>query len=98
MTCTGGVPGANADALFAALLAEMQEAYPALTTANVIVIFEGTNVGAAGSVGGVFPLVTVKLTGVKHEMIVGHLIYIDHVEFPDFEATVLGNGKWVNTA
>lgn len=98
VTCTGGSPSANADALFAAVLDEMQKAYPTLTTANVVVTFEGTNVGSADEIGGVFPLVTLQLTGVRHDMIVGHLIGIDSIEFPDFKATVLGNGKWVNTA
>ncbi len=98
VACTGGSPSANADALFAALLAEMQKAYPTLTSANIIVTFEGSNVGASEEIGGVFPLVTLQLTGVVHEMIVGHLIYIERIEFPDFKATVLGNGKWVNTA
>jgi len=96
--CTGGSPSANADALWAALLDEMQKAYPTLTNANVVVTFEGTDVGSSGDIGGVFPLVTLQLTGVRHDMIVGHLIGIDSVQFPDFKATVLGNGKWVNTA
>ena len=98
VTCTGGSPSTNADALFAALLTEMQVAYPTLNTANIIITFSGTDVGSSGDVGGVFPLVTLQLTGVRHDMIVGHVIGIDSVEFPDFKATVLGNGKWVNTA
>jgi len=98
VSCTGGSPGANADALFAALLSEMQKAYPTLTSANIVVTFSGTNVGSSGDIGGVFPLVTLQLTGVTHNMIVGHLIGIDSISFPDFTATVLGNGKWVNTA
>lgn len=97
VTCDGGSPSANADALFANLLSEMQRAYPTLTSANIVVVFEGTDVGTADTIGGIFPLVTVKLTGVAHEMIVGQLIGIDSIQFPDFEATVLGNGKWVNT-
>jgi hypothetical protein len=96
--CTGGSPGAAADTLWAALLAEMQEAYPTLTNANIVVTFEGTDVGSSEEIGGVFPLVTLQLTGVTHEMIVGHLIGIESISFPDFKATVLGNGKWVNTA
>jgi Flp pilus assembly protein TadG len=98
VTCTGGSPSTHADALWAALMAEMREAYPTLTDANVRVTFEGTQVGDSDDVGGVFPLVTVELTGVVHEMMVGHLIFIDSIEFPSFKATVLGNGKWVNTA
>ena len=98
VACTGGSPSAEADALWADLLAEMREVYPTLTDANVIVTFEGTRVGSPDDIGGVFPLVTVELTGVVHKMMVGHLIYIDEIEFPNFKATVLGNGKWVNTA
>ena len=97
VSCTGGSPSADADALFAALLAEMQKAYPTLDATNIRITFEGTVVGDAESAGGVFPLVTLELVGGVHEMIVGQLIYIDEIEFPAFAATVLGNGKWVNT-
>ncbi|MDH3231073.1 MAG: pilus assembly protein [Alphaproteobacteria bacterium] len=98
VTCDGGSPSANADALWADLLTEMRQAYPTLTDANVAVTFEGTMVGDPDDVGGVFPLVTVALVDVGHEMMVGQLIGIDRIPFPDFKATVLGNGKWVNTA
>lgn len=98
VTCDGGSPSANADDLWAALLTEMQKAYPTLTDQNVVVTFEGTRVGDPDDVGGVFPLVTVELKDVTHEMIVGHLIGVTSISFPDFKATVLGNGKWVNTA
>jgi hypothetical protein len=98
VSCTGGSPSTDADALFAALLTEMQAAYPTLDATNIRITFEGTLVGDAAEAGGVFPLVTLELVGVVHEMIVGHLIYIDKIEFPAFTATVLGNGKWVNTA
>ena len=97
VTCTGGSPGANADALFTELLTEMQKAYPTLTTDNIVVTFEGTDVGSPEEIGGVFPLVTLQLTGVVHEMIVGHIIGVESIQFPDFKATVMGNGKWVNT-
>lgn len=93
-----GSPSVESNTRFAVLLAKMQEAYPTLTSENIVVVFEGTNVGAASDDGGVFPLVTVKLTGVRHDMIVGKLIGIETIEFPDFKATVMGNGKWVNTA
>ena len=95
--CTGGSPSANADALFASMLAEMKEIFPSLTSENVVITFEGTNVGEEGEVGGVFPLVTLQLVDVAHEMIVGNLIGVARIPFPDFKATVLGNGKWVNT-
>jgi hypothetical protein len=97
VSCTGGSPSDDADVLFAALLAEMQQAYPTLDATNIRITFEGTLVGDAASAGGVFPLVTLELVNVVHEMIVGQLIYIDEIEFPAFTATVLGNGKWVNT-
>jgi hypothetical protein len=104
VSCTGGEPATDgngnslADGRFAALLAYMQQVYPTLTPENIIVVFEGTDVGDAGDSGGVFPVVTVKLRDVRHKMIVGPLIGIDAIEFPDFKASVMGNGKWVNTA
>ncbi len=98
VTCTGGSPSANADALFTALFNEMQAAYPPLTMGDIVVTFEGTDVGSAGDIGGIFPLVTLQMTGVQHTLFFGHIIGIESIEFPDFKATVLGNGKWVNTA
>lgn len=98
VTCTGGSPSDEADARFAELLLVMRQIYPTLTGQNIIITFEATDVGSADDIGGIFPLVTLELSGVVHEMIVGHLIGISQVEFPSFRTTVLGNGKWVNTA
>ncbi len=98
VSCAGGSPSETADTLFQELLATMRGIYPTLTEENLIVIYEGTDVGDAEEAGGVLPLVTLKLTGVRHDMIVGHLIGIDYIEFPAFTTTVLGPGNQVNVA
>lgn len=89
-------PSTVADVNFANLLTEMQQAYPTLTEDNVILTYEGVNVGDPTG-GGILPLVTLQLKGVRHEMIVGHLIGIKYINFPDFTTTVLGPGSYTNT-
>ena len=76
----------------------MQGIYPALEASNLIVTYEGTDVGEEDEFGGLFPLVTLQLEGVRHNMIVGHLIGIDYIEFPAFTTTVLGPGNYTNVA
>jgi hypothetical protein len=76
----------------------MQGIYPTLGEGNLIVTYEGTDVGEEDEFGGLFPLVTLRLTGVRHDMIVGHLIGIDYIEFPAFTTTVLGPGNYTNVA
>ncbi|MCK5623149.1 MAG: pilus assembly protein [Alphaproteobacteria bacterium] len=98
--CDGGSPQADgvADAHFQVLLDEMQGIYPTLEAKNIVITYEGTDVGDAESSGGIFPLVTLQLKGVKHNMIVGHIIGVDTIEFPPFTTTVLGPGQFVNVA
>lgn len=96
VTCTGGSPHGSADARFQSLLDVMQGIYPTLQAENIVVTYSGTDTGQAGEYGGLFPLVTLELVGVKHDMIVGHLIGIDTIEFPAFSTTVLGPGNYTN--
>jgi hypothetical protein len=98
VSCAGGSPVDNANTQFQSLLAEMQGIYPTLGEGNLIVTYEGTDVGEEDEFGGLFPLVTLRLTGVRHDMIVGHLIGIDYIEFPAFTTTVLGPGNYTNVA
>jgi len=96
--CVGGSPDDTADKQFKKILNEMRGIYPTLDGDNLIVTYEGTDVGDDAEYGGLFPLVTVQLKGVRHDMIVGHLIGIDYIEFPAFTTTVLGPGNYVNVA
>jgi len=98
VNCTGGSPSLYAADQFNILLAEMREVYPTLTDSNVVVNYEGTNIGSPDEAGGILPLVTLELVGVRHDMIVGHLIGIPFIEFPAFTTTVLGPGNAVNVA
>ena len=98
VSCTGGSPSEFAADQFNILLAEMQQIYPTLTEENVIVTYEGTNVGAADEAGGILPLVTIELLGVRHDMIVTPIVGITHIDFPPFTTTVLGPGNAVNVA
>jgi hypothetical protein len=96
--CDGGSPDENANARWAALMDNMTPIYPTLKSENVVVTYQGTDVGEEDEFGGTFPLVTLELVGVKHDMIVGHLIGIDTIEFPAFTTTVLGPGNYVMVA
>ena len=96
VSCTGGSPSEVANEHFQAVLAEMQQAYPSLTEENLIITYEGTDVGAAGTAGGILPLVTLQVRNVRHDMIVGSLVGIPYIEFPEFTTTVLGPGNYVN--
>jgi len=98
VSCTGGSPSEFAADQFNVLLTEMREVYPTLTEDNVIVTYEGTDVGAPEDAGGILPLVTLQLQGVRHDMIVGQVIGIPYIEFPAFTTTVLGPGNAVNVA
>jgi hypothetical protein len=98
VSCDGGSPSANANALFQNLLNAVQGIYPTLTEENLLLTYEGTNVGEPGSAGGILPLVTLQLVDVRHDMIVGPLIGIPHIDFPPFTTTVLGPGNFVNVA
>lgn len=86
----------DADIRFQALLAEMQEIYPTLVEENLVVTYEGSNVGAADSAGGILPLVTLQLINLRHNMMMGSVIGIPYIEFPDFKTSVLGPGNYVN--
>ncbi len=98
VSCSGGSPDDDADTQFQTLLDEMQGIYPTLGAGNLIVTYEGTEVGEEDEFGGLFPLVTLQLSGVRHNMIVGHLIGIEYIEFPAFTTTVLGPGNYTNVA
>jgi hypothetical protein len=96
--CVGGSPDDTADKQFRNMWKKMRGIYPSLKQENIIVSYQGTDVGEEDEFGGVFPMVTLQLVGVRHEMIVGHLIGIEYIEFPAFTTTVLGPGNYVNVA
>lgn len=97
VSCTDGSPSLDANERFQSLLIEMQQIYPTLIEENLVVTYEGTKVGDAEIEGGTLPLVTLQLRDVRHDMIVGPLIGIPYIEFPDFATTVLGPANYVVT-
>lgn len=98
VTCVGATPAEFAVDQFNVLLTVMQEVYPTLTEDNIVIRYDGTDVGAPEDAGGILPLVTLELVGVRHDMIVGPIIGIPYIEFPAFTTTVLGAGNSVNVA
>ena len=96
VSCDGGSPSTDADAQFQILVATMQEAYPAIQEEHLRLTYESTDVGDVDDVGGIIPLVTVEIIGLEHDFIVGHVIGVDSMTFPDFKTSVLGSGRTVN--
>lgn len=98
VSCENGTPNLDADIRFQALLAEMQLIYPTLVEENLVVTYEGSNVGQAESAGGILPLVTLQLVNLRHDMMMGSMVGIAYIDFPDFKTSVLGPGNFVNVA
>lgn len=106
VTCVGGIPfddpgtaPIEADVRFAELLTLMQEIYPTLTEENIFLEYAGTDVGDVGDYGGLFPMVTLKLVGVRRKLMVGSLTQwagFEYIEYPAFTTTVMGPGNYVN--
>jgi hypothetical protein len=108
VTCDGGIPSDDpdtapieADVRFAEMVALMRGIYPELKEENVVLEYAGTDVGDVGEYGGLFPMVTLKLVGVRRPLMLGSLTQwagLDYIEFPAFTTTVMGPGNYVNVA
>lgn len=96
VSCTGGSPSEFADARFAEMLDSMQVAYPLILEKHLRITYESTNVGNAKEAGGIIPLVTIEVLFLKHEFMLGPLIGLDYIYYPDFRTSVLGSGRTVN--
>lgn len=94
--CVGASVNVDAQTNFALLLAEMQEIFPPIRASNVVLTYEATDLGNPGDKGGIFPMVTIQLIGVKHDMLVGPVLGVSSITLPDFKTTILGNGRSVN--
>lgn len=94
-TCSGA-SGACADCntfspeAFNAILAPMQQMFPRIEAANVIVEYREVGLGFAGRESPV-PAVTVRLTGLTFDFVaIGQLLGFGSLEMPDFRATLTG--------
>ncbi len=97
VSCTGGSPSEFADARFAEMLDSMQVAYPLILEEHLRITYESTDVGDADEAGGIIPLVTIEVLFLKHEFMLGPLIGLDYMYYPDFRTSVLGSGRTVNS-
>lgn len=77
---------------FDAVLATMREIYPALTAANVEIVYTASGIGEAGTPAGILPLVTVRLRNVEHTYLM--LAFIPGMPaklvFPPFTTNQIG--------
>ncbi len=96
VSCSGASLDPNAGTNFSSLLTEMQAAYPKIVATNVQITYQGTDVGTTGTAGGIIPLITVRLINVKHDLLLGGAWGMKSMNYPTFEATVLGHGRAVN--
>jgi hypothetical protein len=96
VSCDNASPGVNADARFQEMLNFMRGTYPELQEENIRVTYESADVGGAEQAGGIIPLVTVELVGLRHEFVTTHVIGLNYIDLPDFRTSVLGSGRNVN--
>lgn len=85
---TGGCDDGGTDAAARGrLVARMQQIWPAIEDANVVIDYEGSGLGYAGNPDGldIAPFVTVRLTGMEFTSI---LLFGANVGFPDFAYTL----------
>ena len=83
----GGGDGGTDAAARGRLVARMQQIWPAIEDANVVIDYEGSGLGYAGNPDGldIAPFVTVRLTGMEFTSI---LLFGANVGFPDFAYTL----------
>ncbi len=96
VSCTGGSPHEFADERFQTMLDSMQVAYPLILEEHLRITYESTTVGDAGEAGGIIPLVTIEVRNLKHEFMLGPIVGLDFMYFPDFRTSILGSGRTVN--
>lgn len=96
VSCQNASPSTDANARFQAMLASMQQVLPGIQEENVRITYESADVGGADQAGGIIPLVTIEIVGLRHQFLTGPVVGIDSVAFPPFRTSVLGSGRTVN--
>lgn len=89
-TCQGTCPtgiGVPDSAALARLVGRMQDIWPQIADANVVVEYDGAGLGYPGNPNGmdIAPFVTVRLTGMQFTSI---LLFGSTIGFPDFSYTL----------
>lgn len=98
VSCQNASPSLDANARFQAMLATMKQAFPPIQEENVRVTYESADVGGVDQAGGIIPLVTIELIGLKHEFVTAHVIGVKTLTYPPFRTSVLGSGRTVNAS
>jgi hypothetical protein len=92
-TCSGA-GGGNCDATqMSALLTEMQRYAPFITSSNVSVLLQGSNIGFVGR-GRAVPLITVRTTGLTYNFVaLNGLLGFAPITMPSFASTVVAEDQ-----
>lgn len=92
VTCTGGAL-VNADG-FDTVLAEMRGIMPGVGPENLEVEYRWSGIGDPASPGGILPLVTVRVRGLRHDLVMLRAIpgLPSSVTLPDFMTMQVGSG------
>jgi Flp pilus assembly protein TadG len=85
--CTGTTPGSCSSTVLAAVVTQMQQVAPFITSSNVEVDVAQSKMGFIGR-GTAIPMVTVKTTGLTYTFILQNLLGIGPITMPGFASTL----------
>lgn len=93
ITCTGAGGGGCDSTVFAAMVTQMQQIAPFITSANVQVNLAQSKMGFIGR-GAAIPLITVQTTGLAYSFVtIGGLLGVGPITMPSFATTLVGEDQ-----
>jgi Flp pilus assembly protein TadG len=89
VSCSGGAVDGDASTTFAALYDKMEAVFEDIEPTNVSVTYAASGVDKASNPGVVTPVVTLSLTGMRHEFLILQIIpgVPTGIDFPAFAAS-----------
>lgn len=92
VSCSGAA--AQTPETFNAMIAEMQLILPAIGASNVEVVYSDIGLGDVTTPGGIIPLVTVRLVGLQHPLLMlkGFSGFGTSITYPSFATNQISGG------
>lgn len=78
-------------AAYSAILAEVQRVRPDITAEQLEVSYSASGTGYSSTADGTAPLVTIRIIGYEHSLILQNLVGISTIAFPDFATSRIKN-------
>lgn len=93
VTCSGGSMDGSASTTFAALVGKMQDVFSDIESANVSITYSASGIDDPANPGVITPVVTLSLTGMRHEFLVLQLVpgLPTGFDFPSFSSSRLAS-------